>query len=187
MRNTALAERAHDHLRLRLRDDLVVLALQHEHRRGDVVDEVDRAPLAIELGRLGIRADERVLVTTLELVRVAGGERHQVGEAEVRRPGRERVRIGERADRRVAARAGARDEETIRIRSAFLDEVASGVHAVLEIDDAPHPVQPLAIGAAVPGRAAVVDVHHGEAARRPVLHLEGEERSWSSPSAHRGT
>src|SRR5918996_1615476 len=48
-------------------------------------------------------------------------------------------------------------------------QVACGVQAVLDVDLAPAAVQALAIGAAVAGAAAVVDVAQGKAARGPEL------------------
>ena len=63
----------------------------------------------------GIRAEQRVLVAQLELVRVPVGRRLEVGDAEVRRARREHVGERQRADRRVAAGASARDEEPVRV------------------------------------------------------------------------
>ena len=74
-----------------------------------------------------------------------------------------------------------------RSASPWLDEVAGGVDAVLEVDDAPLPVQPLAVRAAVAGRAAVVDVDDGEAATRPELDAEAERSASRSPSGRRGS
>ena len=112
----------------------------------------------------------------LELVRLAAAELLEVGDAEVRRPGGEGVGEGERADRRVAAGTPAGDDEPLGIGLALLDEVARRVDAVVEVDDPPLPVQPLAVRAPVPRRAAVVDVHDGEAATRPELGAEAEDR-----------
>src|SRR5262245_1464338 len=167
--HAALAQRAHDQLRLARRHDAVVRPLEHEHRRRDPVGEVDRAALLVEGGLLRIRADERVLVLELELVRLAAAELLEVGDAEVRRAGGEGVGERERADRRVPTRAPSRDEEAARVGPPLVDEVAGGVDTVLQVDDAPQPVQPLPIRAPVARRSAVVDVDHREPTARPVL------------------
>ena len=64
------SQRLDDHLGLRRRDDLVLEALEDDHRRADLVGVVDRRALAPQIGRLRPRADEPVVVAGLELVRV---------------------------------------------------------------------------------------------------------------------
>ena len=49
--DAALAKRPDDQFRLERRDDLVVGALEHEHRRRDPVGEVDRAARPVQLRR----------------------------------------------------------------------------------------------------------------------------------------
>ena len=134
---------------------------------------VDRRALAVALGRLRIRADEAVEVARLELVRVAR-ERLEVADAVVARAGGERVGRGQRAQRRVAAGAGAADRHPAAVDLAGGGQVARGGDAVGHVDDAPRAVQPRAIGAPVARAAAVVDVDDGEAAARPELGLDVE-------------
>src|SRR3990170_1039447 len=177
VRDAAFPQGTNDELGLRRRHHLVVGALENEHRRRDPVDEMDRAALAVRLDRLGVRADERVLVLQLELVRLSPAELLEVGDAEVRRTRGEHVREGNGADSRVAAGAATRDQQTIRVGFASVDEVARRIHTVLEIDDAPLAVEALPVRASVAGRASVVHVDDGEAAARPELHVDAEHRS----------
>ena len=109
---------------------------------------VDRRALAVEVGALGIGADQAVEVARLELVRVAG-ERLEVGDAVVAGAGREVVVEGERAERRVAAGAAAADRQALAVDLAALGQVARGGDAVVDVDDAPGAAQAVAVGAAV--------------------------------------
>ena len=146
------------------RDDLVVEALEEDHRRREAVEVLDRRALAVERLRLGPRADELIEVARLELVRVPG-ERARVGDAVVARAGHERVRGRQRLQRRVAAGARAADDRTVAVDAARRRQVLHAGDAVLDVGDAPLPAQRLAEGAAVARRAAVVDVGDREAAR----------------------
>ena len=175
----------HDQLGLRRRHDLVLDALQDQHRGRQQVGEVDRAPRAVGLLGLGPRPDHRVLVPALELVRVALGERHEVGDPEVRGARREHIGERQRADHDVAAGAAAANEEPLAVDVAPVDQEPRGVHAVLQVDDAPLAVQPLPVGTPVARRAAVVHVHHGEPAGRPVLQLPDRTRARCCSSGRR--
>ena len=177
MRDSSLLERRDDQLGLCLRHDHVVGSLQDEHGRGDLLDEVDRAAGAVQLRRLRVRPDQRVLVLELELVRVAGAELLEVGDSEVRASGRELVRERQRADGRVPARASTGDQQPVGIGFSLVHEKASRIDAVLQVDDAPLAVQPLAVGASVAGRSSVVDVDDGETSTRPELRVQAEHRA----------
>ena len=104
------------------------------------VGVVDRRALAVEVRALRVRADQPVEVARLELVRVAR-ERRQVADAVVARAGAERVAEGERAERRVAAGAAARDGAALAVGQTPRDEVARAVHAVVDVHDAPRAVR----------------------------------------------
>ena len=91
-----------------------------------------------------------MLVLQLELVRLAAAELLEIGDAEVRRSGGEDVGEGERADHRVAAGTPPVMTSLSAIGLVLLHEVVRRVDAVLEVDDAPLPVQPLAVRAPVP-------------------------------------
>jgi hypothetical protein len=107
--------------------------------------------------------DEPQEVLLLELVRTAGRERLQVGHAEVRGAGGEDVVARERVECGVAAGAAAGHRQARGVHVAARREEARGVDAVDGVDDAPIAAQPLPVGAAVPARATVVHVHHGDA------------------------
>src|SRR5881227_545402 len=94
-----------------------------EERNRDTVDVVDRRALAPQLLRLRIRADERVVVVKLELVRVAEQEL-EVGDAVRGDPGREVVTDREREQGRVAAGTAARDQHPLGIDVALVGEMA---------------------------------------------------------------
>ena len=55
--------------------------------------------------------------------------------------------------------------------------MARCVDRVLNVDDAPVPLQPIAVRPTVAGTAAVIDIGHREAAAGPVLHMQIEGRS----------
>ena len=110
---------------------------------------MDRAPGPIDLRRLRVRPDERVLVLELELVGLATAELLEVGDPVVRRSGRELVREGERTDRRVAARAPTADQQALAIGFSLGHEVPRSVDAVLEVDHAPLFVEALTVRASV--------------------------------------
>ena len=129
---------------------------------------VDRRARAVEGGGLRPGPDQAVEIAALELVGVAR-QRLEVADPVVAGAGPEQVVEGERAERGVAAGAAAGDGQTPRVRPAVGDQEARGVHAVQHVDLAPAPVQALAVGAAVAGAAAVVDVADREAARGPEL------------------
>jgi hypothetical protein len=93
-----------------------------------------------------------------------GVERHrlQVADAVVGRAGGEDVVERERGQRRVAAGAAAPDGEPGRVDVAALDQESGAGDAVVDVVDAPGAVERLAVGAAVAGAAAVVDVQDRE-------------------------
>ena len=117
---------------------------------------------------------ERVLVARLELVRVVGGEGHQVGDPEVGRARREHIGERQGAHRRVPAGAATTDEEAFAVGVATLDQERGGVQAVVQVHDAPVAVQPLTVGAAVARGTAVVHVDHAEPPGGEELHAEIE-------------
>ena len=118
--------------------------------------------------------DERVLVARLELVRVIGGERHQIGDPEVGRARGEHIGERQGAHRRVPAGAATTDEEAFAVGVATLDQELGGVQAIVQVHDAPVAVQPLAVGPAVARGTAVVHIDHAEPAGGEELQTEIE-------------
>src|SRR5918994_2173010 len=153
-----------DHLGLVGWHDLVLQALQHDQR-----------PLDVEVAAGRIGADEPVEVAALELERL-GGQRLEVGDAEVARTGGERVAERQRRQGGVATGRATPDAQPVGVDPPLVGQPAGGGDAVVEVDDTPGAPQLLAVVAAVAGRTAVVDVDHGEAAAGPVLRAELQHR-----------
>src|SRR5713101_5898034 len=101
----------------------------------------ERRALAVEIGALGIGADQPIEIARLEFMGVAG----------------ERGNI---ADPVIAG--AALDDGALAIGEALGDDMPGGVDAIVDIDDAPGALQALAIGAAIPGAAAVIDIDDGD-------------------------
>src|SRR4029453_6533979 len=101
-----------------------------------------------------------------------GGQRLEVGDAEVAGPGGERVAESERGQRRVAPGRPAPDAEPVGVDPALLAQPPGSGLAVVEVDHAPVALELVAVGPAVADRSAVVDVDHGEAPAGPVLGVD---------------
>jgi anti-sigma regulatory factor (Ser/Thr protein kinase) len=137
VRDARALERSQEQLGLRRRHDRVVQPLQQQDRAVEPVDVGQRGPRVVDGAGLGQRPDQAVQVARLEVVGVLR-HRHEVGDAEVRRPGSEdAVASGEGRQHRPPARAAAADRD---------GGGASGVEqppgdglAVLDLDDAPLP------------------------------------------------
>ena len=113
------------------------------------------------------RPDETVQVMRLEVVRGLG-EAAQVGDAEVGRRRAEDLARPDRAggdggQRSPAAGRAAADGEPGRVRVLGLRHPLRGGDRVLHVHNAPLTAQPLAVLAAVAGRAAVVHVDDADA------------------------
>ena len=136
-----LLEHLDHRLRLARQHDLVVEPLQQQQRPLELVGEVHRRACAVQIALLRIRADHRVEIARLELVRVER-ERLRVRDAEVADAGGERGRVeDERAEDDVPAGAAALDPRAIRVGLALLGEVARRRNAVLPVDLAPASVE----------------------------------------------
>src|SRR5262249_47865777 len=132
-----------------------------------------RRALAVERFLLRIGADQPVEIAGFELVRVAR-QRRDVADAVIAGAAAEEVVEYQRGKRGVAAGAAAADDDALGGDEPASDEEAGAVEAVVDVDDAPVAMQPVAIGAAEAAAAAVVDVKHRDAAARPVLGGETE-------------
>src|SRR5262249_23504009 len=60
---------------------------------------------------------------------------------------------------------------------AAVFEISRGIDAILDIDNAPIPFQPLAIRASISRTSAIIHIDDGKAAARPVLSRK-PERGW---------
>src|SRR5260370_1372372 len=124
---------------------------------------------AVEIGTLGIGADQPVEIARLELMGVAG-QRGDIADPVIAGAAPEYiVAAGERRQYGIAAGAAAGDDGALAIRETFADDMPGGVDAVIDIDDAPSALEPLAVGPAIAGAAAVIDIEHADASAPPVL------------------
>src|SRR5688500_6489016 len=96
-----------------------------------------------------------------------GCHRLQITDAKVAGAGAEEIAECQGSEGRVAARAPAANGGPLGINQSALDQIPGAVDVVVDVDDAPRVIQPLPVGAAVAGAAAVVDVEDGEPAGRP--------------------
>ncbi len=163
-----LAESRDDQLRLLRRHHPVLGALEDDQRRGQGVEVRQRRALGVHLATLGIGRDQAVEVARLELVRLPG-KGLDVGDAVVVRAGSEHLGDRQRHQHGEAAGGPAADDGASRVDPALLPQPAHDSDTVVDVDDAPRPLEPVAVGPAVAGGAAVVHVDHGEAAARPEL------------------
>src|ERR671911_880375 len=98
-----------------------------------------------------------------------GGHCLQIADAKVAGAGAEEIAECEGSESRVAARAPAANGGAFGIDQTALDQIPGAVDVIVDVDDPPRVIQPLPVGAAVAGAAAVVDVEDGEPAGRPEL------------------
>ena len=120
-------------------------------------------------------------------MRAAGDERLEVGEAEVAGARGEVVVHRQRAQRRVAAGAAARDQEPVAVDLPLGREPRGRVDAVGGVDDPPGAVQPLPVLAPEPGAPPVVHVDDREPSARPELPCQARTSAWPRRSARRGS
>src|SRR6185295_11956955 len=121
------------------------------------------------------RSEQADQVARLELVGVLD-ERAQVADPEIGAAGIELVGERERGKRREAGGAAAADGLSGAVDQALVGEELRARHAVVDVDDAPLALEPLAVRLAVAGRAAVVHVENGEAPAREQLDARREAR-----------
>src|SRR5579862_2580795 len=121
---------------------------------------MNRGTLDVEFPGGGVVTYHTVEVARLELVGISG-QRLQVADPVVAGPRAENrlaVLRGKGAQHGVAARAAAADGHAVGVNVASLRQIARAVDAILHVHDSPLSLQALAVGAAVAGAAAVVDV-----------------------------
>src|SRR5262247_2185241 len=71
---------------------------------------------------------------------------------------------GERRERRIAAGASSGDSKPVSIYKPTLHEVASAIHAIIDIDDAPLTFKSQAILATIIGTATIVYIQNSKPA-----------------------
>src|SRR6185437_8381570 len=106
-------------------------------------------------------------IARLELMRVTG-ERPEIADAKVACARLKGIAEGDRAERRIAARAAAGDGQPLAIHQPLRRQIARAIDTVIQVYHAPLALQAVAIGAAIAGAAAIVHIEDGEATARPV-------------------
>src|SRR5918993_3561939 len=103
-----------------------------------------------------------------------GRHRLQIADAEVAGAGPEEIAERQGGERRVATGAPAANGGALGIDQTALDQIPGAVDVVIDVDDPPGVIQPLAIRAAVASAAAVVDVEDGKSTGGPELDRQAE-------------
>src|SRR5262249_39647225 len=112
-------------------------------------------------------------IARLEFVRVAR-QRGDIADPVIAGPALEDVMARERRQHRIAAGAAAGDHGAPAIGEAPGGDVPRRVDAIGDIEDTPAAFERSAMGPAIPGAAAVIDIEHGDAAAGPELDAEAE-------------
>src|SRR5690606_41113653 len=102
--------------------------------------------------------------------------------------GLQHVEEGNGARSCIAAGATAAYDQALPVDQPALHQVTRAVDAIFNVSDAPVVAEALAVGAAVAGAPAVIDVEDSKAAARPVLAIQaqvgGGRRSWAAVTGH---
>ncbi len=185
VRDAAPGHRFEEPLALHGRADHVVQPLEQQEGHADPVAVVDRRALPVAVGHLVERPDQRLQVLRLEVVGLAAGPgpAEEVEDRVDDRAAGVGVGGGEGGRAGPAARAAAADGEPVRVGGAFGDQPFGDGRAVLDVDHAPLLAQPVAVGAAVAGGAAVVDLGDADAARGEVGDLQVEHHGGAAGGA----
>src|ERR1700693_293336 len=148
IRQHLLPADGNEFLGLTRRHDLILEALEEDHRNLEVVREVDCGAIPVHVRSLRIRTDERVDIARLELVSVFN-ERLEVADPEMARAGVVEITLGQRKQRGESAGGSTCDRYALLIDEPLLDEIPRRVDAVVDIDLAPISVQSPPVCAAV--------------------------------------
>src|SRR5215213_6521731 len=110
-------------LGLTRRHNLVFQPLKQYHGTFEPIAIVNRRALAIDILALGVRANQPVKITRLELMCILC-QRGQIADAIVARASAELIAKGQGAQRGIAARAAAGDRQPLAIHFAALCQIA---------------------------------------------------------------
>ncbi len=150
------------------RDDLVVGALQHEHRHRDVVRAVHRRTVAVPIRVFRQRADQPVEVACFEAVR-GRGEVEEIGHAgEAHGGAHDGGSVRGDEQRGEPAGAATHDRDARAVGPAFAPGGLDAGHRVGDVAVAPRSVEGALVGAPVARRAAGVGGEHGPPPRDEV-------------------
>jgi hypothetical protein len=103
-----------------------------------------------------------------------GRHRLQIADAEVAGAGTEEIAERQGGERCIATGAPAANGSPLGVDQTALDQIPGAIDVVVDVDDPPGVIQPLAIWAAVAGTSAVVDVEDGKSSGRPELERQAE-------------
>ena len=173
MRDALVGERIAHHLRLTGRYDPVLVTLQQQHGHLELVDVGERGALDVEVASFRVGADEPVDVAGLEVVGVLA-QPLEVGDPVAGDPGGEGRGAGQAGQHRPAARAAALDRQPLPVGDPLGDQMLHHGDGVGHVDHAPLAPEPIAVGASVTGRAAVVDLDDAEAPGGVVRHRQAQ-------------
>src|SRR5262249_50705015 len=151
----------------------IIGTLEKDNRLRQPIGVVERRPLAI--ARLHFRKgpDEPIEIPRLELMSIARQCR-SVADPVIACATLEKVAKGERREGCVATGAAAADDDTPCIHQSPLRQELGAIHAVVDVDDTPIQLQPLAVFTSESRTAAVVDVKHRNTTAGPELRAEIE-------------
>src|SRR5262249_23373376 len=137
------------------RHDPVLVALKEDDRALEAFGVFGGGTLLVARGFRRIGADQPVQIARFELVGIAR-ERGSVAHAEMAAAAGEIIAEGERRERGVTARAAAGDDAATRIDQVLPGEEFRTVDRIVDVDNAPRQMKPVAIFAAVAAPPAVV-------------------------------
>ena len=170
-RNAAETQRGHHRLGLRFRDDRILRALEEDRGCLDMACAAQRRALAEERLLGGPFANQRVVVSRLELVGLFRQAR-KLANSVVGGTGCEDITESQATQCGIAPGAAALYDQAAFVGLALGDEMPGSRNGIRYVDDSPLTVQPLAIGPAEPGAPAIVEVGDGESAAGPKLNGE---------------
>jgi hypothetical protein len=139
--------------------NLVLRALKEDNRHRQPINVIDRRAIDISLMFLRVRSDQPIQIMTLEFVRIAR-ERNKVAHAVIAcsRAKRNLMLRCKGAQRGIATSAAATNHQTVRVGIATRCQVASPADAVLNVENAPLPLQPKPVRTAISRAPAVVHI-----------------------------
>ena len=122
---------------------LVLRALKEDHRHGQAINVIDRRTINVSLMVLRVGSDQPVQVMRLEFVRIAR-KGNQIAHSVIACSSAKRSLMlrGQSAQRGIAASAATTDHEALRVGVPIRYQMTSTVDAVLNVKNAPLPLQP---------------------------------------------
>src|SRR5262249_52648754 len=111
--------------------------------------------LSVKSGGFGKRSDEALFISRFELMRVVH-QRLQISHTEIAGAGSKDIIKNKREWGFIPAGAAAAYGHKLAVHIAAVFEISRGIDAILDIDNAPIPFQPLAIRASISRTSAII-------------------------------